>query len=623
MTWVRRIGSKRRHILIVVGTALLVVAGAVATYAALPNLVSEDRLRKAVTAHAETWSGREVRLSEGATVSSGRGLVIMVENAEFGGRFGGAKWELDVASIKATFRMLPLLKGEVEIDTLTLDEPHLRLLNRDDTAMAAFRDLPADNADHLGPEGEVIVTNASFEYEGKTGRRVGFGGVDMRMAAEPDSTAVLLNGALPAGAGRLHLEGRLEDPAAVLTRPGSMAWLALSGAASVDDAGTTPPKPNPDVPSAAQEHQVISQVKRIASIFGVSATGPVAVEGHISATPRSLRIGDATVSFGGVLAQSDLTIALDGDEPPVDQLGGVVRDAGDAWRNVANAIDAGTWRDAPVALDWLAPLEITLAARLNDSRIAGSNLEARRIRLNTKEGRANLEIDGVGDLGRLRTELAIVAASADYPTQMAVNSRLENIKLGATLRTVLLRMPPPLVSPPQLPEGMFDADVDVWTSGKTLGQMIGALDGAIRAEARDGSLPGADVGLTLEGLAGGREIMTERDGPLIPSAGRTAFDTAEARIDFGSGIARLSEFRIRGERYNIDMSGEADLRTGEMRADGQAKLHAEVADERETFPIVDLPFGVGGTLIEPVVAAGVPRSFDDLTSEAAVEGDGE
>lgn len=621
VTWGRRIGLKRRHVLIVAGTAVLAVAGAVATYWTLPNLVSEDRLRKALTAHAETWTGGEVHLPEGAAVSSGRGLVIMVENAEFGGRFGGAKWELDVGSIKASFRMLPLLKGEVEIDTLTLDEPHLRLLDRDDTAMAAFRDLPADNADRLGPEGEVIVTNASFDYEGKTGRQVGFGGVDLRMAAEPDTTAVLLNGTLPAGAGRLHLEGRLEDPAAVLTRRGSMARLALRGGATVDDAGTPPPQPKPDVPSAAQEHQVISTVRQIASIVGLSSTGPVALKGRISTTPRSLRIGDATVSFGGALAESDLSIALGGDEPLFDQLDGVVRGAGAAWRDVATAIDTGTWRDAPVALDWLAPLEITLAARLNDSRIAGSQLKARRIRLDTREGSAALEIDALGDLGRLRAELAIVAASADYPTQMTVKSRLENVRLGAMLHTVLLQMPPPLVSPPQLPVGLFDADFDVATSGRTLGQMLGALDGAISAEARDGSLPGADVSLTLEGLADGREIMTERDGPLIPSAGRTAFDTAEGRIDFGSGFARLSDFRIRGERYNIDMSGEADLRTGEMRADGQAKLRAEAADKREEHLIVDLPFGVGGTLAAPVVAAGVPRSIDDLRSDAAAEGD--
>lgn len=623
MTWSRQNGPNRRHVLFVAAIAVVLAAGAAASYWALPSLVSEDRLRKALSAHGATWTGGEVRLPAGAAVSSGRGPVISVENAQFGGRFGGAEWQLDVASLEATFKVLPLLRGKVEIETLTLDSPHLRLLDRDESMMAAIREMPAVAPHRPGPEGEVIVTNARFAYEGKTGRQVGFGGIDLRMAADPGSTAILLNGALPAGTGRIHVEGRLEDPAAAFSAKGSKARLALRGAATAEDAGTPPPRPNPDLPGATRQTQVISELRRIAASLGLTGTGPIAIEGVFSATPRTLRIADATMSFGGLLAESDLTIALAGEDLPFDQLSGVVRGATAAWHDAAAAVDAGTWRDAPVTLDWLAPLDLTLDARLEDSRIAGSNVAARRIRLDTSEGRANLEIDGVGDLGGLRAKLALVAASAGQPTQIALSGRLENVDLGATLRAVLLRMPPPLVSPPQLPEGMVDADVDVWTSGQTLGRMLAGLDGAISAEARDGSLPGADVGLTLKGLAGGREIMTERDGPLIPSAGRTLYDTTEGRIDFVSGFARLSEFRIRGARYSIDMSGEADLSTGEMRADGQAKLHAEATDERDAFPIVDLPFGVGGTLTEPVVAAGVPRSFDDLTSEAAAEGDAE
>jgi len=148
--------------------------------------------------------------------------------------------------------------------------------------------------------------------------------------------------------------------------------------------------------------------------------------------------------------------------------------------------------------------------------------------------------------------------------------------------------------------------------------MATALDGMIDAEARDGRIAGTDLTLTLEGLADRREIMTEQDGPLIPSAGRTEFDTAEGRIDFVLGVARISMFHTRGARYDIDMRGEADLGIGAMRADGQARL---LADDSEPSLIVDLPFGLGGTLAAPVVAAGVPRRGDDLTSGAAAEGE--
>lgn len=626
MTWFTMISPRPRHILVVAIAAVMVGAGS-AAYWALPSLVPEDRLRRALTAHAAIWSGGEVQLPADTAVSSVRGRVITLENAEFGGTFGGAEWQLQVAAIKATVRVLPLLWGKLEIETLTLEAPHLRLVDHDESAMAALRDLRADKPDLPEPEGEVIVTNASFVHIGPAGRRVGFGGMDLRMAAEPGSTAVLLSGTLPAGRGRLHVQGRLDDPVAVLSDSGSNARLALWGAATADDAGTPPPQPKPDMPRASPEPPIISGLRRIAAVVGLTGAGRVAIEGRVSATPRTLGIADARVSFGGLLAEGDMTVALTGQKPPVDQLDDVVRGAAAAWRDAATSIAAGTWRDAPVTLDWLAPVEVTLAARLRDSRLAGRSVEARRIRLHAQDGRARLEVAAAGDLGRLRGDLTLDAVPPGGPPQVAVNGRLEGVDMGATGRIFLLLAPPPLVSPPPMPEGTLDADIDLATQGATLGEMVTALDGAIKAEARDGSVAGADLAMTLEGLADGREIMTERDGPLIPSAGRTEFDTAEGRIDFGTGVARISMFRLRGRRYDIEMLGEADLGIGAIHADGQARLLDDLADadadddDADPSPIVDLPFGLGGTLAAPVVAAGVPRSGDELTSGAAAEGE--
>ena len=63
-------------------------------------------------------------------------------------------------------RLFPLLRGEVEIETLTLKAPQFRLVEHDASAMAALGDLPVENTDLARPEGEVIVTDARFVYEG-------------------------------------------------------------------------------------------------------------------------------------------------------------------------------------------------------------------------------------------------------------------------------------------------------------------------------------------------------------------------------------------------------------------------------------------------------------------------
>jgi hypothetical protein len=129
---------------------------------------------------------------------------------------------------------------------------------------------------------------------------------------------------------------------------------------------------------------------------------------------------------------------------------------------------------------------------------------------------------------------------------------------------------------------------------------------------RDGSIAGADVVLTLERLTKSREFMSEESGPLIPSAGRTVFDTIQARANFGAGAARITALSINGERYVIDMSGDVDLRSGEVRTKGNAILLDDGTSAYRQDWLIDLPFGSGGTLTAPVLAAGVPRTEAEL-----------
>lgn len=618
MTWISQKNATRPYRLFVAIFALVLMAAATVTYLALPSLVPENKLREALAAHTATWSGGEFRLPANVEVSLDRGPAMTAENAVFKGTLNGDEWQLDVASLHATFKVLPLLQGKVEIDTLTLDTPHLRLQAHDDTVTPRLRESRANEPGHQSPGGEVIITNASFTYEGPTGRRVGVDGIDLRMTARPGTTEVLLTGVIPAGKERLQVEGWFEDPAVAFSGSGSKARLALRTADIADDDGTPP---QPEVPVAAKEGEMVSALRRIAAAVGLTRIGPIVLEGNFSATPRTLEITDAAISFSGFLAEGDLAIALGSEETPFDQVGSVVRGALAAWRDASIVLETGAWREAPVTLDWLVPLDIMLSARFRNVRFAGKDLEARHFLFNVSSGHARLEVAAAGDLGRLWGELALSAQPGEGAPQVALNGRLENVELGETSRALLSLMPPSLVSPPQLPEGTLDAAIDVTTQGETLGAMVTAFNGMLSAKARDGSIAGANLPLTLEGLANGRKIMTEKDGPLIPAGGRTKFDTAEARIDFVPGSARLSKSHIRGERYDIDLHGEANLKIGAMRGEGQAKLHGNVADDDVSFPLVDLPFGLGGSLAAPVVAAGVPRSGDALTSEPVVDND--
>ncbi|MEM7489242.1 MAG: hypothetical protein AAF390_08985, partial [Pseudomonadota bacterium] len=149
-------------------------------------------------------------------------------------------------------------------------------------------------------------------------------------------------------------------------------------------------------------------------------------------------------------------------------------------------------------------------------------------------------------------------------------------------------------------------------------QIVDGITGSGRVTLEDGRLAGGDVVTTLQSLRDGREFMTDEKGPLIPAAGRTPFDRIETRVDLADGAARIIESTIAGELFEIDMAGVMGLQSGAMNVAGNAKLLAEAT------PIeveVDLPFGVGGTLLGPVVAAGVPRLEDGWPARAQPPGD--
>ncbi|WP_175483324.1 AsmA-like C-terminal region-containing protein [Salinihabitans flavidus] len=572
-------------------------------------MISHQQLQSALAEYAEDWTRGELHLLQDVEVTLNRGLKMTMANSVITGSTGGVAWRIEVASLSASLRTWPLLRGRIEIAQLVLDRPRIVIDDRD----AAPPDLPLMARELATPVGEVIVTNASVAHQGTDEIR----GLDLRLAAVPDSSSVLLTGALPAGERQIRIKARIDDPAAVFSERGSKARLALRGANAAENDGSLPPRPQPDISPVEGKSEVMRALRQVAMVTGLPGAGPVTLEGRFTAAPRSFEVADASMSVGGILVAGDLAATLTGEEPPLAQLNRVARGAQSAWRDTAVAIGSGAWREISTSIDWLAPLDIEMSAHLRDDGFGKPEIEVTRIRLETRGTDVHFDISSAGDLGRIEAGMTLgphPRGGADT-LRIATKGRLEEVDVGDVGRYILTFVPPPLASPPQLPEGMLQSEFELTAHGETLGGMLATLEGTVEAEARDGSLVGADLILTLEAVAQGRDFMTEQDGPLVPAAGRTMFDTLEGRIHVDAGRARLTGARIIGERYAINIGGEADLLIGELWAEGKATLYSDAPGSDASVPSVGLPFGLGGTLAAPVFAAGVPMR----EAEAEVE----
>lgn len=605
---------RQRAFLVAVAIAVC-GAAATAAYRAMPGLVSEHRLRAALAVHVGAWVAADLYLpQQNAHVSFKDGPVMTFHNAVLSGNRGGREWRLEAGSTEVTLETVPLLWDRIKIKRLVLDRPRFHF-NDSGEVMAHMAETPVDpryaTQKQAGPpHGEIILNDASIVHEGPAGQE-GIQVPDLRMAADPGSTAVLLTCDVLVGGRLLRVGGRVDDPAAVLSRRGSNVRLVLRDAQEAENGDTTLPRPPPpDVPTIAEESESMWLLRRMAAAVGLPAYGPIAVEGRFALTPRSFGITDATLTVNGVVMDGDLSVSLNDRKPPFTQMDQLVSEAMAAWKGASTAIRAGDWREAPLALGWLAPLDVSLDAQIRNPGSTPTEIEGGRVQFRASDARARLKMTTDGEMGRFETVLTVNADpnSKNAAAGFTVTGKVDDVVLDKVGRAILGLFPPPLVSPPPLPEGTLDARIDLASKGDTLGELVSALDGSLVVNARDGSLAGADVVLTLEGLKQSREFMSEEDGPLIPSAGRTVFDTIKARADFKPGTARLTALNISGDRYEIDMSGDVDLRSGAVRANGQAVLLDDGVDTDRSNRLINLPFGSGGTLTAPVVAAGVPRT---------------
>lgn len=615
-------GSRRR--IVALASACLALFALV--WFGVPALVSEDRLRAEITEHVGDWTGGKVRLDDDAEVSLTGvfpGLGVTLRDVSLAPVGEPPEWKVQAEVVQASLEPWSLLRGRVRIADIRLIRPRIDLLDAPEPPRPqAWRTDGADEQDAPSPPAsEIVLIDGSLRYETGPGRHAELSGLELRAGHRPGSRALTATGGFRVGERRVRVEGRLEDPAAAIAGAGSPGRLALHLADDVAEPEAEAPPPPANPPEIAERGDVEIVLMRLADRLGLPwGFGPMAVEGIFAFSPRALSISDATFVLDEVRATGDLKVAVASGASEFDKLRGILDRALSARHAAAEAVRRGDWREAPVSLGWLRGLDIDLDARAENLRAGSDGPDEVSLRLEVERGVAwaDLRIEGQ-EFGRMHAGFTVDAEQGAVRdgTALTLSGRLDDVSMGEAGRWLAGLGQQPLLGQPQLPEGTLRGELRVSARGGTLGEMVEALHGEFAFAAKDGSIPGVDLIQTLEGLGDGREFMTREDGPLIPAAGRTPFETAAGRIEFGSKIATLSRIRISGERYVMDMNGEMSLRLGELRIDGRAGLLEEASDGRSALPRVDLPFGIGGTLNAPVVAAGVPRAETVRRGQAA------
>lgn len=600
------------------------IALAVGGWFALPAFVSHTLVLAQIDQHIGGWTGGAVRLRSDAEVMVGPGFRVAVINPTFvNGADTTSKPIMRADRVIAPLKVLPLLVGRVEIAHLALRRPDLHLGAAPKPISARLHADSAIPTRELGtkrsPLVEVTVVDGTLRFDGAKNVNT-ISGLNLSLAIEPSSGAVAIQGGLALGPRLFRINGRMDDLGALLSDVGTRGKLSIRSRPRMQ---ATQSDATSAQPSVGASDEITDRPRQVSGFFDLarSGFGQFVAEGTYSMTRHAVGVADATLSFGGLELQGSLSVrAL--EHPVVLQLLQFPEKLNAMTLKARDQAEVA-WRDTPVNLAWLDGLDIDVALSGENLRHGHLRLETAAVSLAIEDGTAKIDLSGASSsLGRMQAEFSIDDAREPAGDAMTLTAfgRVDDISVRAISRIATAILPPPLIGTQQLPEGTMNGVFDMMATGGTLGQIIDSLSGAITARMKDGSFAGADLVATLETLAEGREFMTEQHGPLIPAAGRTQFEQVDAQVNFAPGTASLSRVQVAGDRIGITVLGEVQLSEGRVNVGGHAVLLSPSSTGTSSAlhePLVDMPFGVGGTVFAPVIAAGVPNVISTSTSDLA------
>ncbi|HEU0070134.1 MAG TPA: AsmA family protein, partial [Alphaproteobacteria bacterium] len=333
-----------KKILVAVGVVIgLVVIAAVA----VPFLVPVETYKAEIEKRASEATGRKLTIAGPVSFSLLPSLAISARDVSFSNAPGATNANMMLLErLDVKLKLLPLLSGEVAIDSFVLEKPVIHLeKNRQgrgnwqfDTAKApapaTAQNAPAAQQKASGGNplqdlrlGDVRLSNGAISYrDGATGKTYAADTVNLRLSLPDLDHALQVDGGLTWNGKPVTLGGQIAAPRALIDGKASALVLGVDSdllkfkfkgnAANADQM-----KLDGDIDLA------VSNIRSLAAWFGEplnvpgTGLGPLSIKGKLAATnnAQGLRVSfnGAELSLDAIRAKGDMSADLTGRVPYV------------------------------------------------------------------------------------------------------------------------------------------------------------------------------------------------------------------------------------------------------------------------------------------------------------------
>lgn len=604
-----------RYLLAVVAILAVTLGTAVA---AAPTFISARQVSAEIAERIGELTGGTVQLHGEPEISAFPSVIVKVKDIVVADEQGTpASPRITVPALHASLKLLPLLAGRVEVDRLTLVEPRVRLDGTEGDSRLREALASAGTEKSKPRLGKITMRDATVVYrDGKGGEAQTITFAEFRISQANADQPVTFLGRTEWCGKTATIEGALENPRAALAGSSSPGRLSvtldplLGQEADGEKLSLTEQSVSVAEAGGASAMQSLPGWLDLPGTWG-ALFGPFTMTGEFAIDETSFLLSDADFEFAGNLWKGRLALGERSARPLIDRLFSLGELELCSYARTLYAADLAEMRTMPLTAEWLADADLDLELSSERAVFDGIVFTDVAAGLAAHEGKGSLDLEAANP-SEGRFEIGATIEQTELPggpgLALGLSGRLVNVSVNDFGRAAWAKLANPLVGTAKPPDGTATSVFNMESEGDSLASLIAGLSGWAVADVRDGSIDGADIVLTLEKLVNGdNSMIVEGEGPFIPVAGRTHFTRLSSVIDIGSGVAHVMQTRIAGDRFEIVLSGRSDLERGEVDAEGTAFLFEEPSEDSRSRRIVELPFGVGGTLREPVVAAGVPR----------------
>jgi AsmA protein len=611
-------GLKARWILVV--TALAIGLGALAF--ALPLLVSSQTVRQEVAKQLSDLTGRPVALSGDQPLQVFPQLSVRLRDVMVEGDPQGPQNALIMAeSLEGGVRPLPLLFGRVELSSLTLTRPIIRLVRHDNgernwaldggALLAALEPTSGQGGEQRGGlqlgtlrilDGTIIMLDETAQL------RETLSSVTLSLSWPSSSARAVISGEAIWRGEAVALTASLDQPSA-LAQPGSTSGMVLSLASAPlnlrFDGALSPARRSSGNDGQGSPWQAAGRIemtspslRRALTWMGHemepgSTLGPFSLEADINALGNTIDLLDMELVLDGNEAEGVLTLAAATADRRAALQGTLDFERLDlstylaSLRPTSSAQMPTDWRFANLPDLFSGPLDV-------DVRFASRELVLGPLELQQSAGSIILTPDrlvmalgqAIAYEGSVRASLTMVRQAPGMTSALDLSA--DAVQLGQLFQAWFDT--PPLTGALQVRalvqgEGISFHDISQTMRG----------DASLLLEA--GTWDGVDVSGLIEQLRDRGPDENALDTSL-QTGGQTRLARMQASLMADRGMVRLEDVKLENADFEAVLAGRSYLPDQSLALDGSV-----LPRDEESEPMA---FAVQGTWAQPRLVVDTP-----------------